>query len=115
MPTPITMRMADSDAPISSDGESPQQLVGYRTNDEWNALLAQASEMIERLEQIEDADVRGQIFGAMDGIDAVHRESLHRLVRLFKEGVLEQVVTDPAIRTLMGMYDLLPPEQPTPP
>lgn len=111
-PTPITMRMDESGAPIPSDGEPPQQLVGYRTNDEWNALLAQASAMIERLEQIDDAAVRAQIFGAMDGIDAIHREALHRLVRLFKEGVLEQVVTDPAIRTLMGMYDLLPPEQP---
>ncbi len=112
MHTPITMRMDESSAPVPSDGEPPQQLVGYRTNDEWNALLAQASAMIERLEQIDDAAVRTQIFGAMDGIDAIHRESLHRLVRLFKEGVLEQVVTDPAIRTLMGMYDLLPPEQP---
>ncbi len=112
MPMPITMRMDESGAPIPSDGEPPQQLVGYRTNDEWNALLAQASAMIERLEQIDDPDVRAQVFGAMDGIDAIHRESLHRLVRLFKEGVLEQVVTDPAIRTLMGMYDLLPPEQP---
>jgi len=112
MSTRLTMRMDESDAPRPSDGEPPQQLVGYRTNDEWNALLAQASAMIERLEQIDDAEMRAQIFGAMDGIDAIHRESLHRLVRLFKEGVLEQVVTDPAIRTLMGMYDLLPPEQP---
>ncbi len=110
--TPIIMRMDESGAPIPSDAEPPQQLVGYRTNDEWNALLAEASATIERLERIDDAAVRAQVFGAMDGIDAIHRESLHRLVRLFKEGVLEQVVTDPAIRTLMGMYDLLPPEQP---
>ena len=114
MPT----RMADtaaplfSAAPLSSDGEPPQQLVGYRTNDEWNALLAEASAVIESLERIEDADLRAQVFGAMNGIDAIHREALHRLVRLFKEGVLEQVVTDPAIRTLMGMYDLLPSEKP---
>jgi len=40
----------------------------------------------------------------------VHREALHRLVKLFKEGVLEQVITDPAINTLMGMYDLIPPD-----
>ncbi len=112
MSTPVAMRMAESDLPVSSDGEAPQQLVGYRTNDEWNGLLAEASAMIESLEQIDDADVRAQVFGAMDGIDAIHREALHRLVRLFKEGVLEQVVTDPAIRTLMGMYDLLPAVKP---
>ena len=117
MPTPTTStlirtRMAESDTPILSDGEPPQQLVGYRTNDEWNALLAEASAMIESLEQVDDADVRAQVFGAMNGIDAIHREALHRLIRLFKEGVLEQVVTDPAIRTLMGMYDLMPVEKP---
>ena len=88
MPTPATStlirtRMAESDAPHSSDGEPPQQLVGYRTNDEWNALLAEASAMIESLEQVDDADVRARVFGAMNGIDAIHREALLRLVRLF--------------------------------
>jgi len=29
-------------------------------------------------------------------------------VRLFKDGVLDKVVTDPAIHTLMELYDLLP-------
>ena len=38
------------------------------------------------------------------------RSALHRLVRLFKEGVLEKVVSDPAIHTLMELYDLLPAE-----
>ena len=68
--------------------------------------------MIGELEAIEDEDTRKRVFDALAGIDAVHREALHRLVRLFKEGVLEQVATDPAINSLMGMYDLLPPEEP---
>ncbi len=96
----------------SANGEAPQPLLGFRTNDEWQGLVAEASAMIEGLDAIADDDVRGQVFGTLEGIDAIHREALHRLVRLFKEGVLEQVVTDPAIRTLMGMYDLLPPEKP---
>ncbi len=110
--TPTRTRMAEVDPAPTSDGAPPQPLVGFRTNAEWNALLAEASAMIEGLEGIGDAKLRGQVFGAMDGIDAIHREALHRLVRLFKEGVLQQVVTDPAIRTLMGMYDLLPTEKP---
>lgn len=89
-----------------------QALVGYRSNEEWQDLLAQTASMIGTLEDIADEEVRAQVFGALAGIDAVHREAIHRLVRLFKEGVLEQVVTDPAIRSLMGMYDLLPPETP---
>ncbi len=93
-------------------GEAPQPLIGYRTNEEWHGLVAEASAMIEGLEGIGDDEARRQVFGTLESIDAIHREALHRLVRLFKEGVLEQVVTDPAIRTLMAMYDLLPPEPP---
>lgn len=95
---------------MADDG--PDQLVGYRSNEEWKDLMAQTAAMLAALDEIEDEAIRETVFAAMAGIDAVHREALHRLVRLFKEGVLEQVVTDPAINSLMGMYDLLPPETP---
>jgi nitrite reductase/ring-hydroxylating ferredoxin subunit len=85
-----------------------QALVGYRTNEEWNDLLAQVATMIQELEGLEDRELHRKVFATLQAIDAVHREALNRLVRLFKEGVLEQVVTDPAIHTLMAMYDLLP-------
>jgi len=90
----------------------PQALVGYRTNEEWLRLLDEVNGGLAELEAALDPDQHAQVLALLQGIDAVHRESLHRLVRLFKEGVVEQVVTDPAIRTLFGMYDLLPPEQP---
>lgn len=96
----------------SNDNSDHQDLVGYRTNEEWQDLVAQAAAMITALDEIEDETIKVTVFGAMNNVDAIHREALHRLVRLFKEGVLEQVITDPAINTLMGMYDLLPPEQP---
>jgi nitrite reductase/ring-hydroxylating ferredoxin subunit len=85
-----------------------QPLLGYRTNEEWNGLLAEIAAVIQDLEGLEDPALRDKVFRALQVIDALHREALHRLVRLFKEGVLEQVVTDPAIRTLMEMYDVLP-------
>ena len=91
--------------------ESRQPLVGYRTNEEWQDLLAQVGAMIEDIESLPDEALRQRVLSTLQAIDAVHREALHRLVRLFKQGVLEQVVTDPAIRTLMGMYDLLPQEK----
>src|SRR5262245_12772855 len=91
---------------ISKDAAQP--LVGYRTNEEWDDLLAQIATLIEDLERLEDPDVRDRVFSALQTIDALHREALHRLVRLFKDGVLEQVATDPAIHTLLEMYDLLP-------
>lgn len=93
------------------DGDA-QPLAGYRTNPEWEDLVAQTGAMIAALDEIADDAERHAVFAALAGIDAIHREALHRLVRLFKEGVLEQVVTDPAIRTLMGMYDLLPESEP---
>ncbi len=98
-------------APPKLHAEEPQALIGYRSNAEWDALVSETGDRLAALEGM-DEDVRAATFAAMDGIDAIHREALHRLVRLFKEGVLEQVITDPAINTLMGMYDLLPPETP---
>lgn len=92
--------------------ETPQALIGFRTNGEWTDLLAQTAALIDALDTVEDAAARKAVFDALAAIDAIHREALHRLVRLFKEGVLAQVVTDPAIRTLMGMYDLLPEPEP---
>ena len=101
--------MAEDAAPSRDE---PQALVGFRTNAEWAGLVTETAERIEALEAIADEATRTQVFDALAAVDAVHREALHRLVRLFKEGVLEQVVTDPAINTLMGMYGLLPEKTP---
>jgi nitrite reductase/ring-hydroxylating ferredoxin subunit len=85
-----------------------QPLIGFLSNDAWEALLADVNERIERMEALPDGETRQQVFALLNGIDAMHREALFRLVRLFKQGVLEKVVSDPAIHTLMELYDLLP-------
>jgi len=90
--------------------ENPQALVGFMTNDEWDELLSYVNELITEMEELPLPEVKDKVFELLAGIDTIHREGLWRLVRLFKEGVLEQVVTDPAIHTLMELYDLLPPE-----
>lgn len=87
----------------------PQPLQGFRTNEEWDDLLARVDGMVKEIEALPDAGTRERVLELIQGIDAIHREALTRLVRLFKEGVLAQVVTDPAIRTLMEFYDLMPP------
>ena len=94
------------------DEGPPQALLGFRTNEEWAELLAATDDAVQAIEAIDDEAVRAQVFALLDSVDAIHREALHRLVRLFKKGVLEQVVTDPAIGSLMEMYDLLPPKTP---
>jgi len=92
---------------------NPHPLADYRSNEEWQDLVAQTGSLLAALDNIKDEDAKAQVFAALEGIDSVHREALHRLVKLFKEGVLEQVITDPAINTLMGMYDLIPPDADT--
>ena len=85
-----------------------QPLLGFLSNDEWEALLADLNERIEHMEGLPDGEAKQKVFALLNAIDTMHREALHRLVRLFKEGVLEKVVSDPAIHTLMELYDLLP-------
>jgi len=106
------MSSSRSPLPDSPTRTNAQPLVGYRSNEEWNDLVAQVGAMVAGIDDVTDATVRAQVLGVLQGIDEIHREGLHRLVRLFKDGVLEQVISDPAIRTLMGMYDLLPEEEP---
>lgn len=90
------------------DGDAPQALLGFRDNAAWEALVSEVGLRLEALDQQPDSESKEQVYALLQGIDAIHREALHRLVRLFKDGVLEKVVTDPAIHTLMELYDLLP-------
>lgn len=106
--------MNDSGLSRPDVAPAPQSLVGFLSNDDWSALLVHVNGLIEHMEQLPAGDVRDRVFELLDGIDAIHRESLQRLVRLFKEGVLEKVVSDPAIHTLMDLYDLLPEEAEAP-
>ena len=87
-----------------------QPLVGFMSNDEWDILLGQVNALVQQMEALPAGEAKTGVFRLLDGIDAMHREALRRLVRLFKEGVLEKVVSDPAIHTLMELYDLLPAE-----
>ena len=97
-----------ADAPASE----PQALLGFLSNEAWEGLLSSLNTRVEQMEALPEGDTKQQVFALLNDIDAVHREALHRLVRLFKEGVLDKVVTDPAIHTLMELYDLLPGSEP---
>ena len=107
----VVMAMTTANANITEDSPPefvPESLRGFMTNSEWDELLSRADYLITSLESIEDSNTRQNVFELLKVLDKVHRESLTRLVRLFKDGVLEQVITDPPIRTLMDLYDLLP-------
>ena len=108
MIAPCTRSMTDHYKKDENQSSLSEQRVGYMTTLGWDKLLAQVNAQIEEMEQLPLPDVKDKVFELLAGIDSIHRESLGRLVSLFKEGVLEQVVTDPAIHTLMELYDLLP-------
>lgn len=94
--------------PDPQANEAPQPLVGFLTNEQWDELLARVDALVQRMDSLPPGKVKDQVFDLLNGIDAIHREALRRLVRLFKPGGLEQICTDPAIRTLLELYDLLP-------
>jgi len=103
--------MADPKQKDSSElPDDARQLVGFMSTVGWDKLLSRVNAQIEELEQLPLPEVKDKVFELLAGIDAIHREALRRLVSVFKEGVLEKVVEDPAIHTLMELYDLLPPE-----
>ena len=99
-----------SDSTNTKPEKPDQDLVGFMSNDEWDELLNEVDGLVQEMEDLPYPQVKERIFLLLAGIDTIHREGLRRLVRLFKEGVLEKVVTDPAIHTLMELYDMLPPE-----
>lgn len=104
--------MSESSLPPPTEPlEAPQALTGFMTNAEWDELLGEVGVLLRNMDELPYPNVKEQVFALLAGIDTIHREALRRLVRLFKEGVMEKVVTDPAIHTLMELYDLLPPEE----
>ena len=108
---PAALTMASQSTQPSGD---EQPLLGFMSNDEWDALIGEVNALIERMDALPIGEAKTNVFRLLDGIDAIHREALRRLVRLFKEGVIEKVVSDPAIHTLMELYDLLPAEMSEP-
>ena len=55
----------------------PNPLSGYRSNEEWQDLVAQTGSMLAALDDIEDEAIKAQVFTALAGVDTLHREALH--------------------------------------
>ncbi len=77
---------------------------------EFQHLLDWLGAGLERMEGIEDAQTREEVFALLEGIDVLHRQALGRLLDVVTElggpGLAERVSQDPVVSTLLEMYDL---------
>ncbi len=78
-------------------------------------LSAWLDALIQGFADHPDNDVRERVFALLDGIDALHRASLGRLVS-FLQGpggqlAWAQARNDQLVRTVLLLYDLMPPEE----
>lgn len=74
-------------------------------------LLDEVQRLISALEAHPDREVGAQVTALLQGIDAVHRTALTRLVGAIQamagEAFVNRLTADPAIRLLLTSYDLL--------
>ncbi|HXH05954.1 MAG TPA: Rieske 2Fe-2S domain-containing protein [Vicinamibacterales bacterium] len=75
-------------------------------------VLEAIERRIAALEAHPDAEVREAVRTLLEGIDAVHRTGLARLVEALRAmagpALLNRLVADPAVRLLLVAYDLVP-------
>lgn len=80
--------------------------------DELDALGEWIGNLIQEFDEHPDDDVRERVFALLDGVDALHRAALGRLVALLQTPdattIWKQAQHDPLIRTVLALYDLAP-------
>lgn len=77
---------------------------------EFRQLLEWVGQGVEAMEQIEDEQIREQVFALLEGMDIVHRQGISRLLELIRysggQQALDGIVADPVVHTLLDLYDL---------
>lgn len=69
---------------------------------------------LDLLDQLPDDAVRQAMFGLLEAIDTLHRDALGRMLAVVQglagPSALDGLARDPVVRSLLELYDLLPPE-----
>ena len=85
--------------------------------DELTALGEWIDGLIQDVAAYPDEGLRARVFALLDGVDALHRAALARLVTILQapgaEAIWAQARDDRVIRTVLLLYDLAPPDAPT--
>lgn len=73
-------------------------------------LARRLDQHIAALQDHPDETVWGRIESLLQGVDALHREGLYRLVELLRRNgggeALDRAAEDPVVRVFLGLYDL---------
>lgn len=85
-------------------------------NTELKELLAYLDGVVQSFEEHPDEATRQAVFGMLQAIDALHREGLKRLEAYLEQRGAAQLLGDAAeadqvIYTVLGLYDMLPPDE----
>lgn len=82
------------------------------TDEEFQSAIHQLDLLVRQFETLPIPEVQERVFTMLQLIDALHREGLARLMRFLPKneqaGWLERAAKDPAVSTLLTLYDLLP-------
>ena len=74
-----------------------------------DAALARLDALVESFENDPDPAVRERAIALLQAVDVIHRPGLTRLAALLDAaGARERARSDPAVRVLLELYDLLP-------
>lgn len=79
---------------------------------EFQHLLDWVGQGVAAMEQIEDEQIREQVFALLEGVDLVHRQGLQRVLEMMAgtagQDAVQRIAGDPMVHTLLEMYDLVP-------
>ena len=89
--------------------QSEQEL---QPEDELRAAADLTDQLIQEFEEHPDQEVREKVFQLLNAVDRLHRPGVVALMQFLESkrlwGIIEQARSDPAIRTLLELYDLIP-------
>jgi nitrite reductase (NADH) small subunit len=89
----------------------------HLTNAEFEASIQHLDVLIQEFDALPYPQVREKAFDLLQAIDTIHRESLGRLITFLRthgqSNLVERAAADPAIHTLLLLYDLVPADERT--
>lgn len=85
---------------------------GASAETEFHHLLDWVGQGVAAMEQIEDEQIREQVFALLEGVDIIHRQGLQRILEMIGDmaapDALPRISQDPIVHALLEMYDLTP-------